>query len=48
MKYCNVCGRKWVAKKDANLCCSKCGWSCVDAVFAGKDKYDSETGKKSK
>ena len=43
-QYCVVCGKIFKAKKNANLCCSKCGWSQIDAIFSGKDKYDVTTG----
>lgn len=46
VRYCVVCGKKFVPKKDANLCCSECGWSQIDAIFAERDKFDLSTGKK--
>ena len=45
-KYCVVCSKNFVPKKNANLCCSKCGWSQIDAIFSGQDKFDSASGKK--
>lgn len=47
-KYCIVCGSQFFPKKNANLCCSACGWSQIDAILRGRDKYDMDTGKRKK
>jgi len=47
-QFCVVCGSNFVPVKGANLCCSKCGWSQIDAIFREKDKYDPHTGHREK
>ena len=44
-KYCVVCGKVFIPKENANLCCSKCGWSQFDAIFSGRGKFNPQTGK---